>query len=34
MIWMSVACFRLAILLPGFGVAFDVWLGEPIGVHR
>lgn len=33
MVWMSVACFRLA-LLPGFGVAFDVWLGEPIEVHR
>lgn len=28
-VWMSVARFRLA-LVPGFGVAFDVWLGQPI----
>lgn len=31
---MSVARFHLALLVPGFGVAFDVWLGEPIEVYR
>lgn len=33
-VWMSVARFRLALLFLGFGVAFDVWLGEPIEVYR